>query len=187
MKINVIPFITQKMECFLSRSRFFVSLYSMYYKIIVKHEVNLANIKYSDRVLCIGGGSVCSSAILIAKYTGAKVTVIDIDRCAVQNSRKVIRCLNLEDLIDVRLADGRGFDTKGYDVLHIALQVYPKGEVLKNVMRGSSIDSRILVRRPKDMLKGLYGFMFDDCYCKYCGKATYRNFSVDSTILFMKV
>lgn len=147
---------TKSFEKILFSSDRLVCIYDLYYKNIVKREIDIARIKNSDRVLIIGGGAIPSTAINIARNTKAMVDVIDIDMEAVEKSRKLIKRLNLEDKINIDLKDALKVDSKNYDVIHVALQVTPKEEVINNVWDKSKKGSRMLIRQPKKLLKRFY-------------------------------
>lgn len=125
-------------------------LFEKYYRNIVTTEIDLGNIGAEDRVLCIGGGSVPATAIVIAQKTMASVTVIDIDADAVNRANKVIKKLKLTDLIDVIQAGGEEICPKDFSVVHIARQVFPQKRVLQSVWLRSIRGTRILVRQQND-------------------------------------
>lgn len=137
-------------------SNMLVGLCNIYYKKLVREEVDISEIKKEDRVLCIGGGSVPCTALEIHRQTGAKVDIIDIDEEAVFNSKRLIERLGLEDNIRVSKGFGQTVNMSKYNVVHIALQVTCKDEVLDNILENSSGNTRILMRMPKKGLKCFY-------------------------------
>ncbi|NLY61136.1 MAG: hypothetical protein GX054_06525 [Clostridiales bacterium] len=153
---------TKWIEKICSKYDVLVELYCLYYRGIVKNEIALANIRNWDRVLCIGGGSIPSTAIEIAKQTKAQVHVVDIDSKAVKSARNVVSRLNLQEKITVFNARGQDIDIEPYDVIHIAQQVSPKEEVLENIWEKSREGNRIIVRVPRKILKPLYSNISDD-------------------------
>lgn len=147
---------TKWFEKTLVNSEKLVYIYDKYYKDIVKKEIDLAKIRSTDKVLVIGGGAVPCTAINIANKTKARIDVIDIDEKAVKNSRKLIEKLGLEDRIRIYLKDGKTIDAENYDVIHIALQVTPKEEIVKNLWSKCNEGTRMLIRQPKKLLKVFY-------------------------------
>ncbi len=139
-----------------------IKLCCLYYRNIVKEEIRLANVRNWDRVLCIGGGPIPCTAIEIAYQTNAHIHVIDIDNNAVKCARNVIRKLGLQDRITVINAKGQDIDIEPYDVVHVALQVSPKEEVLKNLWEKSKEGNRIIVRMPRKTLQRFYSNITDD-------------------------
>ena len=89
---------------------------------LVKREARLADIREGDRVLCIGGGICPYTAILLHKYTGAHITVIDNNRSCVEKARKFVNRLGL-DKIKILPGDGRDICCHGYPVIHLAMQI----------------------------------------------------------------
>jgi D-arabinose 1-dehydrogenase-like Zn-dependent alcohol dehydrogenase len=178
---------TKAFEMFLSPFPMFIELYGKYYKGVVGNEIELGNISCDDMVLCIGGGPLPCTAIEIAKHTGARVHVIDNDPCAVKIAKLVVEKLRLKDKIKVMLADGESVDIQKYSVVHIALQVFPKDTILKNILNKASIGTKVLMRMPKDGLKCLYSKAaecseINSCKCIEQNKRC----TMKATLLFIK-
>ena len=152
----LITALTQKIEWIANRSRLFYLLTNLYYKNIIKREVRLAEIKPSDQILCIGGGPCPYTAIMLHRLTGAAVTVVDNSAACVKQSAKLIKRLGLERAIRIVCCEGEEIDCEGFTVIHLALQVSPKGKVLKNLLARAGSGVKILVRLPKECLKGYY-------------------------------
>lgn len=161
----MIASITKNLEYQCSGYNLAVKFIKKYYKNIVKNEVSVSDIKPSDRVLCIGGGSVPCTAILISKLTDANVEVVDVDRKAVRRAQNLISRLGLSNKINVSYGDGTSIDCSDFDVVHIALQVQPKESVIKNAAETCKKGKKIIVRMPKDCLKGFYGNFRKDSIC----------------------
>lgn len=153
---------TKWMERIFSKYDSLVKLYSFYYRNIVKNEIRLASIGSSDKVLCIGGGSIPCTAIEIARQTKALVHVLDIDENAIECASKLIARMGLEDKITVINGNGQDIDISLYDVVHIAQQVSPKEGVLRNIWEKAKEGNRIIVRMPRKMLKPFYSNVTDD-------------------------
>ena len=154
--MNVIGYITKKIECFVSKYCIGMCWVEKYYSQLVKNEISLGDITSEDRVMCIGGGPVPCTAITIARETGAKVAVVDNDPIAVNLALELINRLKLKDKIDVIEANGQNLMPDECSVIHIAKQVCPREEVLKYMWNNVSEGTRILVRKPKKGLKFLY-------------------------------
>lgn len=152
----LIPWGTKLMEYALSCFTPLIKLYQRYYDPIVKQEVSIAEITETDRVLCIGGGSVPCTAILIATLTGAKVKVIDIDERAIKRSRAVIKRLQLTDKIIIEQASGESVQLQDVTVVHLAVQLHLKDQIVNHIWSQALADTKIIVRMPKDALQGFY-------------------------------
>ncbi|TYQ13065.1 UNVERIFIED_CONTAM: Dimethyladenosine transferase (rRNA methylation) [Acetivibrio alkalicellulosi] len=179
--MKLISMITKEMERFFSKNFALVRLYNMYYKNIVKREVELAEINCNDCVLCIGGGSVPCTALEIAAKTGARVRVIDVDPDAIEKSKKIILKLNLSHCVKAQLISGQNINASDFSVIHIARQAVPHNEIIENITKNASTNTRILLRSNKNCLKKL-NKIFDK---GICGSQMKQGiFSLKSTILF---
>lgn len=153
---------TKWLEKNLSKFNPLIKLYSLYYRNIVKREIRLANVRSCDKVLCIGGGSIPCTAIEFANQTNANIHVIDMDSNAVECARNVVFKLGLNEKITVINGKGQEIDIEPYDVVHVALQVSPKEDVLRNIWERSKEGNRIIVRMPRKRLKLFYSNITDD-------------------------
>lgn len=166
---------TKWFEKALFKSEKLVCMYDLYYRNIVKKEIDVAKIKNTDKVLIVGGEAVPCTAINIATQTNALIDVIDLDKEAVDKSRKLIDRLNLSSQIKIYLKDAKEIDVNKYDVIHVALQVSPKEEVLNNIWEKSKYGTRVLIRQPKKSLKRFYSNISDDFLNK-----TQMNFEINN-------
>ncbi|MGI6423989.1 MAG: nicotianamine synthase family protein [Tepidanaerobacteraceae bacterium] len=182
---------TKCIERNFSKSKFLIKLYGIYYKNIVKNEVKLAGIKNSDKVLCIGGGPIPSTAIEVANLTDAQVHVIDMDGNAVQCARNLVKRLGLHHKIVVDQGRGEEVDITPYNVIHVALQVTPKEDVLEHIWSNSKVGDRIIVRMPKKGLRPFYSNVRDSFlkknsnFIKSCS-AIFNPNTMDKTLLMVK-
>ncbi len=158
---------TKLVEKFVNKNRFMLDIYGAYYKEIVDTEVNLAEIRQEDNILCIGGGAIPCTAMAISERTNARINVIDIDCEAVEKSRRLLGKLGLKDRVLVDLCNGNKVDVKSYDVIHIALQVSPKDMVVKNILDNAKSGTRIIIRRPKKILRKFYSNISSDLFNNY--------------------
>lgn len=182
---------TKWIEKNFSKNNALIKLYRLYYKNIVKREVKLADVKSCDKILCIGGGSIPCTAIELAKQTKAKVHVIDIDNQAVECARDVVVKLGLHKKITITSGKGQEIDIEPYDVVHVALQVSPKDEVLEHLWDRSKEGDRIIVRLPKKGLKVFYSNIteaFIEKNAKYIRSfpVSYKAKTMDEILLMVK-
>lgn len=140
----------------LDKNKFLLSVYNKYYEKPVRKEIQTSNIKATDKVLCIGGGAAPCTALQIYTQSKAKVYILDNDIEAVRTSRNLIADLKLEENIKVILGDGRYIDPNEYDLIHIALQVEPKEEVLNNIWTKLEDGKKVIIRKPKKFLSKFY-------------------------------
>jgi hypothetical protein len=125
-----------------------LALLSLYYRDRVEKELHVADVKCGDRVLCIGGGPCPFTSIHIHKLTGAHITVIDNNICAVRAGAKLIEKLGLCSAITFVHAEGTKVDVCGYTLVHVAAQVTPRADVIRHIQRQATPHTRILVRGP---------------------------------------
>lgn len=178
--------LTQKIEWLANQSRLFYFLVALYYKAIIRREVELAAIKPSDKILCIGGGPCPYTAIMLHQLTGAAVTVVDNNAACVQQSNALIQRLGLGKTVRIVYGEGEAVDCEGFTVIHLALQVSPKRKVLENLLARAGRGVKILVRWPKTMVRGLY---CDQESCPLlCHDYVKHNFftNVGNTALYVK-
>ncbi|EEG78801.1 SAM-dependent methyltransferase [Dethiobacter alkaliphilus] len=127
-----------------------IGLYGLYYNRLVEQEVAAAQISAGDRVLCIGGGPLPYTALRIHTLTGAHVTVMDNDRSAVEMASRLVEKMGLANKLSVRFSDGQGVNAADFSVVHIALQVSPREQVLENIRTTAPKGVRVLMRSPAE-------------------------------------
>lgn len=184
--MSIIAYLTKSTEKYLASFPCLIKLYGLYYKKIVQREIALGKICSKDKVLFIGGGPLPCTALEIAQNTGAHVLVVDNDPEAVITAREVVAKFNLSEKIHVKVADGLRIDVAGFSVVHVALQVNNREEVLKNVWQKASQGARIIVRSHRDSLKGFYSKLPDWCRHKNCRYIEQKNCTMNVTLLLTK-
>lgn len=182
----MIPLFTRGLEKTLCHFPGLAKLCMNYYNNIVKEEINLAQIKSEDRVLFIGGGAIPSTAYRIHQFTGAKVDVIDKDRCAVKLAKKLTGLLGLQKSVHVFEADGKIIDTKKYSVILVALQACPHQEILENVLEKAAANTRVVTRCPAHGLQAFYENAPRDSRCYTGVQAVQGSPTMEGSLLFIK-
>lgn len=180
--------LTQKIESIASETGIVYRLVSGYYHDIVQKEIALAGITSSDRILFIGGGMCPISAILLHQSTGARVTVIDNNISSIPKARQIVNRLGLDEHIRVLCREGGSAQLlySEYSVVHLALQVFPLEHVFSQVERQISTGTKLLVRRPKRHLVGLYS-QFSDSALTLCEQIAHKKiYNIGSTLLYIK-
>lgn len=183
---NLIPKTTSILEGLATKSSLVYKTISLYYRKLVKDEIDLAKIKSSDKVLCIGGGQCPFSGILLHEYTGADITIVDCDDRCVQVSRELIQSLGYERHINILHMDGTDALLEDYDVVHTAVQVCPIDQVFSHLKKRCNFGAKILVRLPKKSLKNFYSVKSTTIFKNYCGKIVHSWRNIGSTMLFVK-
>jgi D-arabinose 1-dehydrogenase-like Zn-dependent alcohol dehydrogenase len=116
---------------------------------VFTNEIKMANISKKNSVLLIGSGIFPSEAIQIAKETGAIVTGIDNSINAVKLSKKYLKENNISHNVKIEYADGSDFSVHNFDIIFIAINVYPINSVLINLSNQVSIGTKILCKSIK--------------------------------------
>ncbi len=181
---NLITRVTKYIEVVAGKSGLFYRAAAHYYKNMVKNEIELAKIKSSDRVLCIGGGPCPFSGILLYKYTGAAVTILDNDKKCVECSRKMLKNMGLDGKIEILYGEAEEICPQGYSVIHMALQISPFAKVFAKMQKGCEQGAKILVRLPKKSLSKMYDTIDLASPANLAFHSGLKN--VDSTALFIK-
>jgi hypothetical protein len=178
--------LTYKIECKAAEAGAVYQVASVYYRNIIQKEIILANITDKDNILCVGGGICPFSAILFHQVTGAKVTVIDNNEECIPKARQIINHLGLGNVVRVFCRDGSAnLDLSEYTVIHIALQVAPLEHVFAQIEKQAAAGTRLLVRRPKKSLRGMYSQLsVPVLYC--CPYVTHKSRNINSTLLYTK-
>ncbi len=123
-----------------------VIIFRVYYRYLVKKEVEICKITDKDKVLFIGGGPLPCTAMEIVCMTGAEVKVIDNDIKSVEAARRLVNTLGMSDCIKVEHEDGRLVDTKDYSVIHVAKQAHPQEQIFEHLCSTVSSGTRIYSR-----------------------------------------
>lgn len=178
---------TQKFEDRALGSPVVYNLLEKYYKSTVENEQILGSITQADHMLCIGGGICPLSAILFSQNTGAKVTVIDNNLDCVTKAKQAVAHLGLSDQIRVLHQDGAEshMDFAQFSVVHLALQVSPLDKVFTFIDSKIAPGTRVLVRRPKQRLKGLY-CQLSQGLLACCPYTTHSLCNTGTTLLYVK-
>ncbi len=176
--------LTKQIEKVMALFPWFFKLYRLYYRRIVEQEIHLGCISCRDRVLCIGGGPFPCTALEIAGKTGARVHVIDNDLEAVTSARRVVESLNIDNIVRVDHAEGERLDVENFTVVHVALQVTPREEVLQNILQQASQRVRVLLREPVEKYKSYYAPLSREYYARSSSSITQGNGTIKATMLF---
>jgi predicted O-methyltransferase YrrM len=178
---------TYKIENRAARAGFVYKIASGYYREVIEKEAILANVTGHDHILCIGGGVCPFSAILFHQSTGARVTVIDNNPICIPRARQIITRLGIDAHVRVICQDGAGPDVSfaEYSVVHLALQVSPAEDVFLAVKRQIAPGTRVLVRRPKKQLDGMYS-QFADSALACRPYVAHKSRNIGSTVLYIK-
>lgn len=175
------------MEQMAAKNRWVYRGLLLYYKELVRAEVELGRIRATDRVLCIGGGPCPISGILMHEFTGALVHVVDNDNQSVAAARDLIHKLGYKESIQIECGDGCEIAPQHYEVIHLAAQVSPLERVCHHLRKHSREGTRILIRLPKERLTHLYEIRDRTVFDHYHAKTDHRWRNVGCTALFVQL
>lgn len=110
----------------------------------------MANVTKNDRVLLIGCGVFPSELILITEKTKAKVVGIDNSIKAVKIARKYVKEKGLSNLIQIEYGDGLNYPVNDFDVVFVAINVWPIDSVLKYLSKNMKKNTRVMCKSLKN-------------------------------------
>ncbi|MGI6168710.1 MAG: hypothetical protein ACOYI4_03200 [Christensenellales bacterium] len=179
--------LTQRIEWLATHNRLFYKLTAQYYKNIILREARLAHIRENDNLLCIGGGPCPYTAIMLHKLTGVRVTVVDNNQGCVARSQELIKRMRLDKDIHILHNEGDAVNCRGFSIIHLAMQISPKEQVLKSLWQKAQVGAKILVRMPKSALCKFYCCSRSGAELACSGSVLHDRFSnVHNTFLYIK-
>ena len=119
-------------------------------KPVFLNEIKMANITKNDKVLIIGCGIFPSEGMLIAEETKANVFCIDNSIKAVNLAKKIVEKKGLSNIIKIEYADGISYPAGDFDVVFIAINVWPIDLVLRNLLKNMKTNARVLCKSRKN-------------------------------------
>lgn len=119
-------------------------------KPIFTKEIVLSDISSSDRILHIGCGILPTHTLLLAQQTGAHVTGIDNLKKAIKLASGYIKKEGLEDKINLKYADGSTYPLKDFNVIFIAINVFPIDTILRHISTQCHSGTKILIKSIAD-------------------------------------
>jgi len=119
-------------------------------------EIKMAGVTSKDKVLHIGCGLFPTASIIMAEETKANVTGIDNNKIALKFAKKIVEKKKLSNLIRIEFGDGTTYDVKSFDVIFIAINVWPIDYVLKHLSSQIKKDARIVCRGVKQDMENIF-------------------------------
>ncbi|MDH7506529.1 MAG: class I SAM-dependent methyltransferase [Candidatus Thermoplasmatota archaeon] len=138
------------LELLATKIKFFENLLMSWRKPVFLNEIKLANVTEKDKVLLIGCGIFPSEAMLIADQTKAKVVCIDNSIKAVNMAKKIVKKKGVFDLVKIEYADGINYHPDDFNVVFIAINVWPIDLVLRNLAKNLKTNTRVLCKSSKN-------------------------------------
>lgn len=136
-------------------------------------ELKCAKLNKKSHIFLIGSGPFPWTAINYAKSKGCLVTCIDNNSTAVSLSRKLIKTIDLDNLINVSKGLAQEVDYAQATHVVITGMAIPKEPILKQIYKTSRKNVKIIIRSSF----GLYFFMYPSI-----NPHKFRNFKVNQII-----
>jgi len=173
------------LELLATRIKFFEKLLMNWRKPVFLNEIKLAGVTKNDKVLLIGCGIFPSESMLIAEQIKAKVFCIDNSTKAVNIAKKIVEKKGLSDLVKIEYADGINYPPSDFDVIFIAVNVWPIDLVLRNLLKNIKTNTRVLCKSLKnDILEVLEN---EDLSKSFLIKSKLENPKTQSFLLIKKI
>lgn len=118
-------------------------------------------IEHKDhKVVFVGGGPLPMTAIMLAIEHNIDSTIIDCDETAVEQAKKLLMALNLDNKIRVEFADGVNYDYSNHNTIYIAalagLNNKIKNQIFKQIKSTSQKGTHLIARSSWRNRKLLY-------------------------------
>lgn len=142
-------------EILAAQMNLFDSLLTKWRKPVFSREIHMLNITPTEKVLHLGCGALPSAAIFIAKDTNAHVVGIDNNTIAVKLAQLYIKKNDLTNLVTIEYGDGVNYPVQDFDVIYIAINVWPIESVLLHLAQTMKSTARILCKGSHDDITDL--------------------------------
>ena len=128
------------------KSKFFENFLTNIRKEVFENDIKMAEVTNKDKVLLIGAGICPTHCVFITRKTNANVTGIDNSKGAVKSAKKYVEKQKLTDKIKIEYADGRAYPVENFNIIFIAINVYPIDSVLSHISKKTKNGTRILCK-----------------------------------------
>ena len=137
--------ITRFYEYLSFRSAFLRKLAKLYYTPMIKRELKKINIQKEDKILFVGSGPLPVSALLIQKFTHAKITLVDYCEKSINTSKAILK----KERVDMEYikAYADEVDLSKYSIIYVAKQVQPKACIVNHYIHKISPSTKIVCRK----------------------------------------
>ena len=104
------------------------------YEALVKNQIDAMQISSEKRLAFLGSGPVPLSLILLNRFFGIPSVGIDSDAETVEISRQIIRCMGLENQIEIIQGDDATLGDLNWDVVLVAALAEPKARIFSQLL-----------------------------------------------------
>lgn len=134
------------LEIFATKMKIFNSLLTKWREPILSREIQTLNIIPSEKVLHLGCGAFPSASIFIAKKKKTHVVGIDNNYIAMTLAQSYIKKKHLSDVVTIEYGDGTNYPIQDFDIIYIAINVWPIDKVLFHLIQTMKPTARILCK-----------------------------------------
>lgn len=134
------------LEIFATKMNICDSLLTKWREPVLSREIQMLNIIPSEKVLHLGCGAFPSASISIAKKKRAHVIGIDNNYIAMKLARSYIKKKHLSDGVTIEYGDGSNYPVQDFDIIYIAINVWPIDKVLFHLAQTMKPTARILCK-----------------------------------------
>jgi protein-L-isoaspartate O-methyltransferase len=134
------------LEIFAAKMNLFNSLLTKWREPVFSRKIQMLNISPSEKVLHLGCGAFPSASIFIAKKKRTHVVGIDNNYFAIKLARSYIKKKHLSDVVTVEYGDGTNYPVQDFDIIYIAINVWPIDKVLFHLAQTMKPTARILCK-----------------------------------------
>jgi protein-L-isoaspartate O-methyltransferase len=134
------------LEILATKMNLFDSLLTKWRNSVISREIQMLNIIPSEKVLHLGCGAFPSATIFIAKKKRTYVVGIDNNYIAMKLAQSYIKKKNLSDLVTIEYGDGTNYPVQDFDIIYIAINVWPIDKVLVHLAQTMKPTARILCK-----------------------------------------
>jgi protein-L-isoaspartate O-methyltransferase len=117
---------------------------------VISEEIKIAKVSSESKVLFIGCGLFPTTPIIISKETNAHVTAIEHSSKIVHIAKSYINKNGLSNKIKIEIGNGINYPVEQFDVIFIAINVWPIASVLKHLSSNMKTDSKLICRDIKN-------------------------------------
>jgi len=103
------------------------------YEALVRNQIEAMHIEADSTLVFIGSGPVPISLILMSRFYGLRSVGLDISAKTVELSKKVIKCLGLENKIKIICGDDSNLKKIDWDMVLVSALAEPKARIFKSL------------------------------------------------------
>jgi ubiquinone/menaquinone biosynthesis C-methylase UbiE len=122
----------------------------------VLHEIKRANLSPGDKTLVIGCGIFPSTSIVITEESNVHVTGIDNNIKVIHIARSYMEKKKLTNKVCIEYGDGLNYPVRDFDVIFIAINVWPIDQILIHLAQNMKTGSRLMCRSLKNDISDIF-------------------------------